>query len=91
LAAADMMMASHIDAVEADEIRCRYYFDHSRMIVTALVPQLGYEPCADLVKEFDTTGRENFREFLEEKLGHQIITEAFTPQNLMALGYKRHG
>jgi aspartate ammonia-lyase len=91
LTAADTMMAGHIDAVKADEMRCRHYFDRSRMIVTVLVPQLGYERCAELVKEFDGTGRENLREFLEEKLGHQMVSQAFTPENLAALGYKRHG
>jgi len=91
LAAADTMMARHIDAVVANEERCRYYFDRSRMIVTALVPQLGYEHCATLVKEFDGTGKENFRKFLEEKLGPEIVTDVFAPQKLVALGYKRHG
>jgi len=91
LAAADTMMAAHIDALKADEDRCRYYFDRSRMIVTALVPQLGYEHCANLVKEFDATGKVNFREFLEEKLGSIIVADVFAPQKLVALGYKRHG
>jgi len=44
-------MARHIDALKADEERCRYYFDRSRMIVTVLVPQFGYDCCAGLIKE----------------------------------------
>lgn len=89
LTAANKTMTRHLDEVTADEARCRYYFDRSRMIVTALVPELGYDRCAALVKAFDTTGRENFRDFLDEELGKETAGAALTPQHLMALGYKR--
>lgn len=89
LTAADKMLAVHIDGVQADEQRCRYFFDHSRMIVTALVPHIGYGRSEELLKEFDAAGGGDLRSFLEVKLGKDMVMDVFSPEKLMAPGYRR--
>ncbi|MBF0386717.1 MAG: aspartate ammonia-lyase [Candidatus Omnitrophica bacterium] len=86
LAAADRMLAAHIEGVQADEARCRLSFEQSRMCITALVPFIGYDRAGALVKDFNAAGRSDLRAFLEENLGSELIAQAFAPQNLMSLG-----
>ncbi|MEI8011839.1 MAG: aspartate ammonia-lyase [Candidatus Omnitrophota bacterium] len=78
----------HIDGIQADEIRCRYYLDHSRMIITAFVPTFGYDRCNGLLKEFDGAGEKNLRLFLEGKLGKACVDKALSPHQLLGLGYR---
>jgi aspartate ammonia-lyase len=89
LVAIDLKLAAHIDGVQADEARCRFYFDRSRMIVTAFVPWLGYDRCQALVQEFDASGRDDLRAFLIDRLGRADVERILAPHNLMALGYKK--
>jgi aspartate ammonia-lyase len=90
LAVTDTVLAGHIDGIQADAARCRYYFDRSRMIVTAFVPLLGYARCQELLGEFDAAGREDLRVFLKERLGEAMVEKTLSPGNLLALGF-RHG
>ena len=53
------------------------------------LPLLGYDRCSDLLKEFDKSGRENLREFLEEKIGKDKVSQVLAPQNLVSLGYRQ--
>jgi len=46
-----------IDGLEADEERCRELVEQSFPIVTALVPAIGYDECAEVSKEAYKTGR----------------------------------
>ncbi len=78
----------HIEWIQADEARCRYYVDHSRMLITAFVPALGYDRCQALLKEFDETGDDNLRLFLEAKLGKEAVDKALSPHQLLGLGYR---
>lgn len=89
LTAANRMLAGHIEGMTADEARCRHYFDRSRMIVTAFVPHIGYDRAGELLKSFDESGRDDLRVFLTEKLGADIVDKTLSPENLMALGYRR--
>ncbi|MEI6437812.1 MAG: aspartate ammonia-lyase [Candidatus Omnitrophota bacterium] len=89
LTASDRMLALHIDGVKADEARCRYFVEHSRMVVTALVPLLGYDRAGALLKEFDASGRDDLRVFLEERVDRAIVARALSPEGLMALGHRR--
>ena len=89
LAAIDQKLAAHIDGIQADDARCRSYFDRSRMIITAFVPWIGYERCQALIKEFDVTGKDDLRAFLIEKLGRTEVERILAPHNLIALGYKK--
>jgi aspartate ammonia-lyase len=84
----DTQLAAHVRSISADERRCRGYFERSPMIMTALLPRLGYDGAAALVREFQDTGKENVREFLVEKLGREVVDATFSPQRLLSLGYK---
>jgi aspartate ammonia-lyase len=46
-----------VQGIRADRERCRSYVDRSIGVVTALVPELGYETCAALAQEAKRTGR----------------------------------
>ncbi len=107
LAAAAPLLAAQVRGIIADEARCRAFFDQSPMIITALLPIIGYERATALIGEF--AGREqsapstgpqpdgpspaagNIRLFLEEKLGKGLVDDALSPYRLTALGYRNHG
>lgn len=85
------MLAVHIRAIVADASKCAEYFDQSPMIITALLPAIGYEKAADLMKEFASGSDKNMRLFLENKLGKETVDRHLTPLALTALGYKDRG
>jgi aspartate ammonia-lyase len=84
----DTRLAEHVKGITADEKRCRSYFERSPMIVTALLPRIGYEKATTLIGEFFSSGRENVLDFLSEKLGRDLVEDVFSPRKLVALGYK---
>jgi aspartate ammonia-lyase len=100
LAAASSVLAAHVDGIAADEGRCRHFVDQSPMIVTALLPFIGYERASKLIQEYtclkgaDKPGEEQtvtIRSFLEEKLGRELTEQALSPHHLTMLGYRNHG
>jgi aspartate ammonia-lyase len=58
------------------------------MIITALLPVIGYEKATQFIAEFSSGSQNNMRQFLEEKLGKELIDQIFSPYQLTALGYK---
>lgn len=87
----DKLLAYHVRGVTAVVDKCREYFEHSPMIITALLPVIGYERATQLMAEFTRTGTINMRKFLEEKLGESIVGKVFSSVSLTALGYKDYG
>ena len=85
------LLAPHVIQIEADERICRNYFDKSPTIITALVPTVGYEGATELIQAFYREGRNDMRAFLTEKLGKELIDTIFSPYQLTALGYRKHG
>jgi aspartate ammonia-lyase len=85
------LLAGHIIKIEADEVKCRHYFDQSPMIITALVPIIGYDRATDMISDFNKEGRKNMRVFLEEKMGKELIDTIFSPYQLTALGFRNYG
>ena len=85
---ANEMLARCIAEIRADADECKRYADHSEMLITAFLPQLGYEKAGALLKEFHESGKKNLREFLEEKLGRELVAKTLSPQNLLSLGYQ---
>jgi aspartate ammonia-lyase len=88
LIAVNKTLAGHVSLIAADEKACRGYFEKSPMIITALVPHLGYEKASGLIEEFFASGRENLKEFLIGKIDKDLIEKVFSPYNLTSLGYK---
>jgi aspartate ammonia-lyase len=107
LTAAATLLAEQVRGLTADEARCRLFFDQSPMIVTALLPLIGYEQATELIREYNqrkrstdesssssegnTGGTQNIRSFLEEKLGKGLIEETLSPYRLTALGHRKNG
>jgi aspartate ammonia-lyase len=100
LTAASDLLAVHIRGLSADEDCCRRYFERSPMIVTALLPLIGYERATELIAEYyrragmaqpTDHGSLSMRSFLETKLGVEVVARALDPYRLTALGYQDHG
>jgi aspartate ammonia-lyase len=87
----DELFAVNVRGIIADEQKCHDYFAHSPMIITALLPVIGYERATELMTEFSQASTKNMRIFLEEKLGKSIVEKAFSSYSLTALGYRDHG
>ena len=85
------LMALHVDKIQADESRCRCHFDQSPMIVTALLPYIGYDKATAILQEFKGQSGKTMRAFLDEKLGVDVVEKVFSPFQLTALGFKCDG
>ena len=84
------LLAEHVEKIAADEIMCRAYFDKSPMIMTALLPIIGYEKAMELIEEFNKESGKTVRSFIEEKLGSDLTEKVFSPYHLTALGFKNY-
>lgn len=99
LEAASPVLAAHVRGIQADEARCRHLFDRSPMIVTALLPFIGYERAVSLIQEYNgltgadggQTPGKDIRTFLEGKLGKDLTEQALSPHHLTMLGYRKYG
>ncbi len=95
LVGADRMMADYVCDITADDQQCRSFVDVSFGIVTALIPFIGYERAEGLLKQFGANNSEqkDFRKFLEDAVGREMLNQALSVERLTALGYreKRQG
>jgi aspartate ammonia-lyase len=82
------LLAVHVRGIAADKEKCEEYFNASPMIITAVLPAIGYEKATALIAEFSSGSGKNMRRFLEEKLGKELIDKLLSPYQLTALGYK---
>jgi aspartate ammonia-lyase len=82
------LLTNHVRGIEANKDKCEEYFNASPMIITALLPLIGYEKATEFIKEYSSSGKNNMRHFLEEKLGKELIEKTFSPYQLTTLGYK---
>lgn len=79
-------LARHVDGIEADKNRCRERLNHSPSIITAFLPEVGYDRATRLLAEFAESGAHHLRDFLAERLGADTVDRVLSPQNLTALG-----
>jgi aspartate ammonia-lyase len=63
-----MLRERCVDGIEANPVEMRRYVEASIGIVTALLPELGYEVCTQVAKEALVTGRGVVELVLEKKL-----------------------
>jgi aspartate ammonia-lyase len=82
------LLTEHVRSIWANKEKCEEYFDASPMIITALLPVIGYEKATQFITEFSSRGENNMRRFLEEKMGKELIDKVLSPYQLTALGYK---
>lgn len=88
LGAAASMLARHAEGIEANEAECERQFNASVEIVTAFLPSIGYDRATGLAEAFRKSGRNDFRNYLENELGAELVAKTLSPQNLMALGHR---
>ena len=82
------LLTGHVRGIEANKDKCEEFFNASPMIITALLPLIGYEKATEFIKEYSSSGKNNMRQFLEEKLGKELIDKTLSPYQLTTLGYK---
>ena len=87
LANADEMLEKYVAVISANPEGCRRHFEKSPMIITALLPAIGYTKANELLKKFTSSGRSDLKAFLTENLGTELVEKAFSAANLTALGY----
>lgn len=80
--------AAHVAGIGADAAVCRANADRSPTLVTAFLPNLGYERAEALVAEYRRGGGTDFRAFLAERLGAEVVERTLDPHRLTALGYR---
>lgn len=61
-----MLTNKCIKGIKANPERCRWYYENSVALPTLLVPKIGYEKAAELVKEAKETGK-TFFQLIKEK------------------------
>jgi len=83
-----VMMTGTVAAVTADPERCREHLEACPTVITAFVPELGYEKTLELIQEFRRSGAKNVRTFMEQKLDPQTVARVLQPQNLVGLGHR---
>lgn len=72
-----------VDGITANAARCRAMVERSIGLVTALVPELGYEACSDLAREALETGRDVYGLVLEKGLmTKERLEEVLKPENM---------
>jgi aspartate ammonia-lyase len=83
--------AGHVTAIEANRERCAAYLEDGPSLLTAFLPQIGYERASILVKEFALAHGRNssltLRSFLCEKLGEALVNDVLSASNLIKLGH----
>lgn len=89
LTSASKMAAAHFSTCSVVPERCSLHVNSCTAYATALVPYVGYKKAEALVEEFQRTGENNFRQFLLDQLGEELIDSALSPQALMSLGYNK--
>lgn len=81
-------LANYIKHIKASHEKCSSYVNQSPSLITAFLPVIGYDKANQLLKEFFSTGKNNLKEFLTQKLGKKIVDKILSPYHLTALGYK---
>ena len=82
-----VLMAPCVAGITANTETARRYMDESPAIITAFLPYIGYERAGELLKLFTAAPRQSLREFLEHKLGREMVDRTLSPARLTALGY----
>ena len=81
------MLAPHVAGIRANAEKCRERANRSPTLITAFLPHIGYDRAQELAHEFKASGQTDFRGFLEQRLGRELVDKTLSPENLTALGY----
>lgn len=91
LTAIDRQLAIHVRDIRGMEEKARSYAEATPMLVTALLPVIGYDRAMALIRAFQAEGGGNVRTFLENNLGKDMVDRVLSPFALTALGHREHG
>jgi aspartate ammonia-lyase len=73
-----------IEGITANPDRMRHFVEQSIGIVTALVPEIGYERCTEIAKEALATGRGVYELVLEKKwMTREALDRALNPATMI--------
>ncbi|MBU1085902.1 MAG: aspartate ammonia-lyase [Candidatus Omnitrophica bacterium] len=89
---ANKILTKHILQIKANEKICSEYLNKSFCLITAFVPYLGYEKATELVQEFVRLSENSnicLSDFLQDKLGKELVSKVLDPHNIVSLGYKK--
>lgn len=82
------LFARHVKNIQANEEALRRQCDVAKTMITAFIPQIGYQQAEKLLKEFERSDQKNFRIFLEKQLGEGLVHDVLSPEKLTALGFR---
>jgi aspartate ammonia-lyase len=85
------MFAAHVSGIIADKAKCARIVEASPMILTALVPYIGYEKASELISKYKPEDGDDFMSYLKNRIGKEIVDKALDPYALTALGFKGDG
>lgn len=77
-----------VNATIANPEVCANHAFESITLITAFLPRLGYLKAEELVIDYKKSGQQDFRSFLIDKLGVQVVDKILSPAALMSLGFK---
>ncbi len=89
LKGAAQSLADHVAGIGVDPERCADAVAKCPGIATVLVPIIGYDRAAELVRQGMARGVTDWRAYLSEEVGGQSITDALRPERLLMLGFKQ--
>ncbi len=87
----DNMFAAHVSGISADPGKCSGIAYASPMIITALVPYIGYEKATEILNAYREEDGMDFRTYMKDILSEELIARALDPYALTALGFKGEG
>jgi aspartate ammonia-lyase len=87
LGRADRLLQAQVEGLRADAEAMQAGLEAAPTLVTALLPQMGYEAAGRLAAEFAASGRKDVRVFLQERLGAEAVAASLSPAALTRLGY----
>jgi aspartate ammonia-lyase len=86
-----LALASHVEGILAHPEKCRAFVDDSPAIMTAFLPNIGYEKTLHLMKDYKAAKVDepslNLKKFLSEKLGEKLVDSVLSEASLVGLGY----
>ncbi len=85
----DKMLEAQVGSTKAIAEVCSENVNRTTLIVTALLPFIGYKKAEQLVTEYNSEQDGSFRDYLIKQIGSDMVEDALSPAQLMSLGYSR--
>ncbi len=82
-------LARHVAGIAVDADRCADAVAKCPGIATVLVPVIGYDRAAELVRQGVAREITDWRAYLSDEVDGKIIADALRPERLLMLGFKQ--